>query len=82
MFFLFLYVASIKDSRVGWAEILSAHAVLNQRGHKSVPTLPDSSLHPRQILSRIASRILGVNFHPDAVDMRDQVGIFKLPVLR
>ena len=34
---------------VGWAGILSAHAVLNPRGHKGVPTLPNLNFSRHRI---------------------------------
>ena len=38
--------------------------------------------HLRQILSSLTLLSPGVNFHPDAVDMRDEIGISKLVILR
>jgi len=35
-----------KLDSAGWVGILSAHAVLNQRGRNGVPTLRNCRLHP------------------------------------
>ena len=36
----------------------------------------------RAVASLLAIRMPGVNLHPDAVDLRNQIGILKLAVLR